>query len=396
MVIIMSDIRTAVVGIGNMGSAHAESIFQGNINGLILSAVCDSNQKRLHSFADAHPNIKAYDNFYDMIKSDEIDAVIIAVPHRFHADFAEIALKEGKHVLVEKPIDITVSKAVSLNKAAEKSDKVFGIMFNQRTNPLFVKARELVKSGQLGELKSTVWIITNWFRTQSYYDSGDWRATWAGEGGGVLLNQAPHNLDLWQWICGMPESVMVFCDIGQYHNIEVEDNVRMLTRYKNGAHGIFITSTGEYPGTNRLEVSGDKGKLVLENGVLKWWKLQNPVSEVNANSNKFFADIPYEYFEFKQEQEESGHKGILQNFADAINCGTELIAPGSDGIYELTLSNAAYLSQWKNNAEIPLPFDMAEFDAKLSEKAKSSKYVCAETDTIPSATYSERWKVKWK
>ena len=248
----MSAIRTAVVGIGNMGSAHAECIFKGDINGLMLAAVCDINTKRLHSFVDAHSGVKAYDNFYDMIESDEIDAVIIAVPHRLHADFAEIALKAGKHVLVEKPIDITVSKAVSLNKAAEESDKVFAIMFNQRTNPLFVKARELVKSGQLGELRSTVWIITNWFRTQSYYDSGDWRATWAGEGGGVLLNQAPHNLDLWQWICGMPEGVTAFCDIGQYHNIEVEDNVRMLTRYKNGAHGIFITSTGEYPGTNRL------------------------------------------------------------------------------------------------------------------------------------------------
>ena len=143
-------------------------------------------------------------------------------------------------------------------------------------------------------------------------------------------------------------------------------------------------------------MSGDKGKLVLENGILKWWRLKKPVSEVNAKSKELFSDIPYEYFEFKQEQEESGHKGILQNFADAINCGAELIAPGKDGIYELILSNASYLSQWKNNAEIILPFDTAEFDAKMSEKAKNSKYVCAESDTIPSAAYSERWKVKWK
>ena len=264
----MSGIRTAIVGIGNMGSAHAECIYNGQIKGMTLVAVCDINSKRLNEFKTAHSEIAIYDNYCDMLKSDDIDAGIVDVPHRLHTDVAKMALDEGKHVLVEKPIDITVSKAISLNRAAEKSDRVFGIVFNQRTNPIFQKARELVKSGQIGDIKSTVWIITNWFRTQSYYNSGDWRATWSGEGGGVLLNQAPHNLDLWQWICGMPDSVRAFCDIGKYHNIEVEDNVRILTKYKNGADGVFITSTGEYPGTNRLEISGDKGKLVLENGML--------------------------------------------------------------------------------------------------------------------------------
>lgn len=232
-----------------------------------------------------------------------------------------------------------------INDIAKKSDRVFGIMFNQRTNPLFIKAKELVKNGQLGELRSTVWIITNWFRTQNYYDSGDWRATWAGEGGGVLLNQAPHNLDVWQWICGMPDYVTAFCDIGQYHDVEVEDNARILTKYKNGAHGVFVTSTGEYPGTNRLEISGDKGKIVIENGAMKFWKLNDSVSKVCKTSKESFTEIPYDYYEIKQTEPESGHIGILKNFTDAILYGKELIAPGTDGIYELMLSNAAYMSE---------------------------------------------------
>ena len=255
---------------------------------------------------------------------------------------------------------------------------------------------ELVQSGVYGNIRRTNWIITNWYRPQAYYDSGDWRATWSGEGGGVLLNQCPHQLDLWQWICGMPDSVTAFCDIGQYHNIEVEDSARIFAKYKNGAQGTFITSTGEYPGTNRLEISGDRGKLVLENGVLKWWRLDKPVSEVCGTSEESFTSIPYEYHEFKQEKSESGHMGILQNFADAILYGTELIAPGIDGIYELMLSNAAYMSQWKNNSEISLPIDAEEFDSLLSEKIKKSKYICGKSYGTPTGAYSERWRVKWE
>ena len=392
----MRNIRTAVIGIGNMGSAHAACILNGDIAGMTLSAVCDIDSDKRFRFAVAHPDILIYDDYLKMLENDNIDAVIIAVPHRLHADIAERALEKGKHVLVEKPVDISVSKAIALNAAARKYGSVFGIMFNQRTNPLFIKARELVKSGQLGELRSTVWIITNWFRTQSYYDSGDWRATWAGEGGGVLLNQAPHNLDLWQWICGMPESVTAFCDVAKYHNIEVEDNAKLIVKYKNGAQGIFISSTGEYPGTNRLEISGDLGKLVLENGTLKWWRLNKSVDEVCKTSEEGFPKIPFEYSELKQEESETAHRGILQNFADAVLNGAKLIAPGTDGIYELMLSNAAYLSEWKNNSEISIPFDAAEFDELLSERVRGSKYICGKSYGAPSGAYKERWKVKWE
>ncbi len=389
-------IKTAIVGIGNMGSAHAQCIFEGKIEGMTLSEVCDINTERLNKFAQEHPGVDIYESFDEMLEKGNADAVIIAVPHRFHSDFAEKALTKGRHVLVEKPADVSVSNVIRANKVAEKSGKVYAIMFNQRTNPLFAKAREILKSGELGELKSTTWIITNWFRTQSYYNSGGWRATWAGEGGGVLLNQAPHQLDLWQWICGMPDSVTAFCDVGLYHDIEVEDNAKIITKYKNGAQGVFITSTGEYPGTNRLEVMCDKGKLVLENGILKQWKLSKATSEVCHTSEKSFDGIPFEYSEHNPEGTETGHMGILKNFTNAILYGEELISPGSDGIYELTLSNAAYMSQWKNNAEIKLPLDTAEFDMLLSEKVKTSKYICDESKSESNKQYSERWKVRWE
>lgn len=391
----MKHINVAVIGIGNMGFAHAACIAGNEIKGMSLTAVCDISEKKLAFFSEKYPNIKGYTSYEELFNDKICDSVIIVVPHPLHAEIAVKALEHGLDVMLEKPADISVSRVKKLNEAAEKSGKVFSIMFNQRTNPLFAKAREIVKSGELGELKRTVWIITNWFRTQNYYDSGDWRATWSGEGGGVLLNQAPHNLDLWQWICGMPESVTAFCDIAKYHNIEVEDDATIFTRYKNGATGVFMTSTGEYPGTNRLEISGDLGKIVLENGVLKRYKLKEPISEVIANSKQGFAQIDYYYEEFKQEKPETSHKGILQNFANAVLFGEELISPGIDGINELTLSNAAYLSEWQGNRVITLPFDIELFDNLLAEKAKLSKRRDTDSEKSGNTSYLPRWQVRW-
>ena len=274
------------------------------------------------------------------------------------------------------------------------------MMFNQRTNCLYRRMRELVRSGRYGRIRRTNWIITDWYRPQAYYDSGAWRATWAGEGGGVLLNQAPHNLDLWQWICGMPEALTAYCDTARYHHIEVEDEATILTRYANGASGAFITSTGEYPGTNRLEISGTLGKVVLEGGKLCWWRLREPEDHVRFASPESFARIPADYEEILPEGEERAHAGILQNFADAILHGAALISPGEDGLNELTLSNAAYLSQWQGNVRIGLPFDEAQFDRLLAEHAAASRF--AQDGAQRKAPggeadgrYSERWRVNW-
>ena len=391
----MNNLKIGVIGIGNMGSAHASCIARGEIKNLELSAVCDISEEKIKTFKLSYPETKTYMNYEDLLSDKELDGVIVAVPHPIHAEIAIKALKNDLHLVLEKPADISVSKVKKLNSVAKKSGKVFSMMFNQRTHPLYAKAREIVKSGQLGEIKRINWTATNWYRTQHYYDSGDWRATWSGEGGGVLLNQAPHNLDLWQWICGMPESIVGYCDIAKYHNIEVEDDVTIVAKYKNGATATFITSTGECPGTNRLEISGDLGKIVLEQGTLKWWQLKISEREICFNSDKSFINAEYDYTEEKCDAAESGHKGILQNFANAILFGEELIAPGIEGINELTISNAAYLSQWQGNREIKLPINSKKFDTVLNEKIKNSSTKNNIIRGKLTEKYKERWQVKW-
>ena len=320
---------------------------------------------------------------------------MIAVPHPLHSQIAMGALAAGLHVLVEKPIDVSLSIGRALCDFADRSGLVLAVMLNQRTNPLFQKARDIVQGGQLGELKRIVWIITNWYRTQHYYDSGTWRATWAGEGGGVLLNQAPHNLDLWQWICGMPKTVAASCDIARYHRIEVEDDATIFTRYENGATGVFITSTGETPGTNRLEIAGTLGKLVLEGGKLKWWKLNQPEDVVRYSSDEEFLHVPFDYTELLPEGKESAHAGILQNWADAMLTGAPLLSSGRGALNELAISNAAYLSQWQGNIPVELPMDCATFDRLLAEHQKRSVLKQERTVTETSTGYSKRWQVNW-
>ncbi len=391
----MANIRAAVIGVGNMGTAHAACLAAGKVEGMALTAVCDIATERLDACAERFPEAARYADWQELLREHQPEAVIVAVPHPLHGEIASACLAAGCHTLVEKPIDIALSRAQRLCDAAQESGRVFGIMFNQRTNPLFRRCREIVQGGQLGEMKRTVWIITNWYRTQHYYDSGSWRATWGGEGGGVLLNQAPHNLDLWQWICGMPESVTAYCDTAKYHRIEVEDEATLLTHYKNGATGAFITSTGEYPGTNRLEISGTKGKLVLENGVMKWWRLAQDEAEVRFQSQENFAKIPVDYEEILPDGPEAAHAGILNDFSLAIRTGTPLLAPGVEGVHELTLSNAAYLSQWLGNVSVSLPLDTALFDRLLQERAAQSVYKPREAQGRPEGEYSDRWQVRW-
>ncbi|MFI3207171.1 MAG: Gfo/Idh/MocA family oxidoreductase, partial [Clostridia bacterium] len=334
-------------------------------------------------------------DYKDMLTSGKIDAVIVAVPHKFHADIAMEVLENNLNVLVEKPIDVSVTKAKVLNECAKNHNKVFAIMFNQRTNELFAQAKDILATGKLGKIKRSVWIVTNWYRTQSYYDSGSWRATWAGEGGGVLLNQAPHNLDLWQWICGMPSSVCAYCDTAKYHNIEVEDDVTIIAKYNNGAVGTFITTTGEFPGTNRLEISGTLGKIVIENGILKWWQLDMDEEEFRFASKESFAKIETNYQEILPKEKETAHAGILQNFTNAILFGEKLLSPGYDGINELAISNAAYLSEWTGNREIKIPFDNKEFDELLAKKAEKSNFHDTVVSEENTGEYQTRWQVRW-
>ena len=391
----MQSIKAAVIGVGNMGSAHASCIASGKIEGLALSALCDISLDRQAYCRAAYPGVPCYASVRELIGAGGVDAVVVAVPHPAHSDVAVEALRAGLHALVEKPVDVALSKARALCDAADRSGRVFAVMLNQRTNPLFRRAREIVQGGELGQLKRTVWIITNWYRSQRYYDSGAWRATWAGEGGGVLLNQAPHNLDLWQWICGMPASVTAYCDVARHHRIEVEDDATILTRYANGATGAFITSTGEFPGTNRLEITGDRGKLVLESGVLKHWRLKASERDVCFQSEETFPQIPFEYEEIRSTEPETAHAGILRNWSNAIRLGEPLLSPGRDALGELEISNAAYLSQWTGNAPIPLPMDTEAFDRLLAERVAASTAKQAGASAEGRTQYSKRWQVNW-
>ena len=386
----MDTIRMGIIGIGNMGSAHAASIYENKIPGMTLAAVCDIAASRIAWAKERLDGVALFEDASAMIHSGQCDAVLVATPHYGHPPLAIEALKSGLHVLIEKPAGVSVTQVQRMNQAAEESQKVFGIMFNQRTHPLFQTARQLVRSGSLGAPKRLQWTVTNWYRTQAYYDSGGWRATWAGEGGGVLLNQAPHNLDLWQWIFGMPKRLRAQCAIAKYHRIEVEDEAAIYAEYENGATAVFLTSTGEYPGTNRLEIAGDRGKLVLEDGKLRLWEL--PVSERELCFSA--AKLPEAHYrEILPEYPEPAHRGILKNFADAVLTGADLLAPGAEGIRELELSNAAYLSSWTGEW-IDLPLDGSRFDALLAERIQNS--ACKRSPVNHTGgQYQPRWNIHW-
>lgn len=376
----MQQIRMGIIGIGVMGSRHAQSLFAGDVDHMVLTAVCDIKPARLQwaeeQFGDRVARFEKAENLMD---SGLVDAVLVAVPHYFHTQYVIYAFGKGLHVICEKPAGVYAKQVEEMNEAARRSGRVFCMMYNQRMNPYFRKLREMVQSGELGELRRMTWIVTNWYRSQSYYDSSDWRATWNGEGGGILINQCPHNLDLWQWICGMPARIRAFCQYGRYHTIEVEDSATVYAEYENGMTAQLITTTGEPSGTNRLEVTADKGKVVIEevsDNVFQfhYWKFAQSEREFNATYTGGFGEPAAEVTEFVPDDlfpYFDGHKKIIRNFVDAILNGAELVAPGEEGIKAVQIINAINYSAWTDGwAEIPVDED--RYLALLNEKRASS------------------------
>ncbi len=363
----MDKINIGIVGIGAMGSLHAQNILEGKIPRCELTAICDPMVETLERFQSA-ARFLSTDEF---LSSSETDAVLIATPHYSHTTVGIAALATGRHVLVEKPISAHKADAERLIAAPRDPRQVFAAMFNQRTDPFFLKLRELVRSGELGSLRRVHWTITNWFRTDAYYQSSDWRATWAGEGGGVLLNQCPHNLDLFQWMFGMPSSVRAFCHFGRYHDIEVEDDVTAYFEYPDGMTAIFTASTGEAPGTNRLEVVAERGKVVIENDQFLFTRNAVPMSEFARTDPGRFS-LP-ETTEVRIPIEGHGpqHNGILENFVSAILDEVPLIAPAPEGIASLELADACLLSTFENRT-VQLPIDGAAFERHLKDRAAAS------------------------
>lgn len=369
----MQQVRIGIVGLGNMGTSHAKHIIEGKVPGLTLGAVCDISADRREWASQALPGVPAFEQTKDMFESGTIDAVLVATPHDDHPKLAIEGFQYGLHVLIEKPAGVYSKQVLEMNAAAQKSDKVFCIMYNQRTNPVYRKVRELVQSGELGALKRVVWIITDWYRPQAYHDSGAWRSTWAGEGGGTLINQNPHNLDLLQWIAGMPARIRSFVGYGKYYDIEVEDDVTAYLEYENGASGVYITSTGEAPGTNRLELSGDMGKIVVENNKIQFFRNRVSEREFNKTNEEPFGrpetwscEIPVAGGGGEQ------HIGIMKNFTNAILHGEPLLAPGEEGINGLLISNSIHYSSWTDQVVELEKFDHDHFHQLLQEKIKNS------------------------
>ena len=369
----MTKVRLGIIGVGNMGSGHAANILAGKCPEIELTAVADRREARRQWAKDTLPEGTAiFEEGSDLIQSGLCDAVHICTPHYQHPTLAMEAFAAGLHVMCEKPAGVYTKAVREMNEAAEKSGKVFAMMFNQRTNCVYRKMHEMVHSGQLGELKRVNWIITDWYRTQIYYDSGDWRATWEGEGGGVLLNQCPHQLDLLQWICGLPKTVQAFCQEGKWHDIEVEDDVTAYLQFANGATGVFITTTGDAPGTNRFEVTGTLGKLVCENDKLTFWKLAQDEREFCRTATEGFAQPQCQQVEVETDGENLQHVGVLNAFAGKILHGTPLVAEGTEGLGGLTLSNAMHLSSWLGRA-VDIPFDEELFLSELNKRRATSR-----------------------
>jgi len=370
----MDTVRIGIVGIGGMGAHHARYLIKDEVPKAKLVAVADVNPERLTwARENVSDDLQTFESAEALIASKCVDALIIATPHYFHPPIAIQGFEAGLHVLSEKPAGVYTRQVREMNEAAAASGKIFGLMLQQRTSAVYQKLKDLVDSGELGALRRTNWLITDWFRAQSYYDSGGWRATWAGEGGGVLANQCPHNLDLWQWICGMPKRVRAFCYFGKYHDIEVEDDVTAYVEYENGATGLFITTTGEAPGTNRLEVTGDNGKVVVEGGKLTFWRNREPADKFSQEYPGGFGTPECWTCEVPIRGGGGGHREVTEKWIGAITEDKPLVADGSEGIHSVALANAMLLSAW-TDSWVDLPVDEDAFYETLQEKIRTSTH----------------------
>lgn len=368
-------IRVGIIGIGNMGSGHARSFLKGLCPEFELVAVADSNPARIEwARRELSGDLTYFEDATAMLDSGMLDACLVAVPHYDHPRYAMECMKRGIHVMVEKPAGVYTRQVREMNEEADRHpDVVFGLMFNQRTNCVYRKMRELIQSGRYGQIRRTNWIITDWYRPQAYYDSGSWRATWAGEGGGVLLNQCPHQLDLWQWICGMPVKVQSHLRYGQWHDIEVEDDVTTYVEYENGATGVFVTTTGDAHGTNRFEIQLDRAKLVVENDKLSLLEFEVSEPEWSKANRQPFATMPAAEVEVKTDGENPQHVGVINAWGGAILRGTPLVADGREGIRGLTLSNAMHLSAFLGR-EVSIPYDEDLYYEELMKRVAASRY----------------------
>jgi predicted dehydrogenase len=364
----MKTVRLGIIGMGNIGKYHAEYLLNKKVFRCELVAVCDAM-----SPLDRYQPLKTFTDGEALIKSGEVDAVIVATPHFQHTTLGIVALEAGVHAMIEKPISSHKADAERLIAASRKHPQVvFGGMFQLRTEPRYRKIQKLIQDGDLGEIVRVNWINTDWYRTEAYYASGGWRATWKGEGGGVLLNQCLHNLDTLQWLVGMPKRVRGFCQLGRFHQIEVEDNVTAYMEWANGATGVFVSSTGEAPGTNRFEIVGSRGTLVMENNKIHFTRNEADMLAFSQTSKQGFVKPDVWNVEIPFENAVVPHAIIIQNFVNAILDGEPLIVPGAEGIHSVELANVMVYSSLLGQP-VELPMDSSGWENQLDQLIAGSK-----------------------
>jgi len=355
-------VRFGIIGMGLMGTNHAKALLSGRVPRATLAALCDVAAPNV---AERYPGIPFFPTVEELLESQSVDAVIVATPHRYHVEVGCKVLERGVHLLVEKPVAVHKNEALRLVRAQPEGVK-FCVMFNLRVLPPYRKIRELIESGELGRLHRVSWSLSRYFRTHAYYAQGGWRGTWKGEGGGVLLNQCPHQLDLWQWLFGMPDRVYAKCRLGKHHPIHVEDEVTAMLDYRNGLSGVFIASTGEAPGTDRLEIHAERGRLVYEHGELEYLRNEQEATEYSRTSTALFGRLPHWSVRIPCEPMPAPHAAVVTNFVDAILDEVPLVAPGHEGVASLELGNAILLSSLKEK-EVALPLDGCEYEQELAK-----------------------------
>jgi predicted dehydrogenase len=370
-------VKIGVVGLKGIGNHHLTIL--STMEQIELIGVCD-NVVEIADKKALEYGVPAYYNHAEMFEKSGIEAVVIAVPHYDHPRIAIDAFAKGLHVLCEKPLAVHVNEAKKTIDAYEAAKQiyphiVFGMMFQERTFPFYSKIKEIVASGILGQLTRATWINTEWFRSQAYYDSGDWRATWAGEGGGILTNQCPHNLDFYQWVFGVPKLISGHANIGKYHHIEVEDEVTAYFEHENGMVGHFIVTTAEAPGTNRLEVIGEHGKLLYEKGKLILIKNRMSMLQHLRETKERFGIVDVEESEiFVDTEMPAGHQVVTERFVHVILNGEgELIADGTEGIKSVVIGNGIMLSSFTKQV-VNVPFDTDEYERILNELIQTSRF----------------------
>lgn len=384
----MNKIRYGIIGVGNQGSYYARLLLNNEIEDSVLTCLCDINENKLKSFKEKYNELNYFTDYKELIKSKLCDAVIVVTPHYFHPEIVIEALNNDVHVISDKPIGVYTKQVKEMNEIAKNSKAKFSLMFNQRTNSVYRKMKEMIDNKEIGVVQRVTWIITDWFRTEAYYRNGSWRATWKGEGGGVLINQCPHQLDLLQWIVGLPTKVNAFCHYGKWHDIEVEDDVTAYLEFSNGATGVFITTTGEAPGTNRFEVSGSKGKLIVENNTLLFYKNELDNIEVCKNSDKGFDTPAINVIKVETDNKNEQHKGIIQNFTNHLLNKEDLFVDGKEGIRNVELMNAIELSGFNNGKEVYLPVDEDEYLFELNKRIKTSRLKEVSEDKVMDVSNS--------